>query len=775
MVKLGTKAEILELLSAVLCTAKVQPQVRISSLDWPIKKNQLIEKLDQLNWLNIPLIVRSSAVHEDSLEESMAGSFLSVLDVLGEKHIIAAIQDVFLSYCDVHPDNQVFLQPMLQKVVHSGVAFSRDPNTGGFCYVINYDDKTGSTNSVTSGQFNELETYFYYQNAAYKPDRNLSKIITLIDELQELLQSDQLDIEYAITEDGEIYLFQVRPLILKLDEPVSREIQYKALDEITEKVKSLSKPHPYLYGEKSVFGIMPDWNPAEIIGVRPRPISLSLYREIVTDNIWALQRARYGYKDVIGFPLLIDFYGLPYIDVRVSFNSFIPSDIPDMLAERLCNYYLDKLVKMPSYHDKVEFEIVLSCFSFDLDARLVELVDHGFTKKETLKLKDSLRRLTNNIINKEKPLWKEELTAIEQLDKRRQNVLSSNLDIPAKVYWLIEDCKKFGTLPFAGLARSGFIAVQLLQSLVSVGILQSEDYECFMASLNTVSSRMNRDFESISKEEFLSYYGHLRPGTYNILSPRYDEDPEKYFKWSDDKIESGEEKPIHSFSKEQNELIEELLLEHGLQLNTTELISFIKEAIEGREYAKFIFSKNLSDALALINDWGNNLGFSSEQCSFADISIIHKLMASSASAATLMKKSIEEGVQKFSVTKQLTLPPLITDAQDIWCFKLPVCEPNYITQKSITGRTVKISIEQEQLKDGILFIPSADPGYDFIFSRKIRGFITMYGGVNSHMAIRAGELGIPAIIGAGETLYTKWANSKVLEMDCENRMVRIIS
>ena len=35
-------------------------------------------------------------------------------------------------------------------------------------------------------------------------------------------------------------------------------------------------------GRRTVYGVMPDWNPAEIIGIRPKPLSLSLYR-IVTD------------------------------------------------------------------------------------------------------------------------------------------------------------------------------------------------------------------------------------------------------------------------------------------------------------------------------------------------------------------------------------------------------------------------------------------------------------------------------------------------------------
>ena len=71
-------------------------------------------------------------------------------------------------------------------------------------------------------------------------------------------------------------------------------------------------------------------------------------------------------------------------------------------------------------------------------------------------------------------------------------------------------------------------------------------------------------------------------------------------------------------------------------------------------------------------------------------------------------------------------------------------------------------------------IPSADPGYDWIFSHHVGGFITMYGGTNSHMAIRAGEMGVPAAIGVGEALYKQWVKSKILEINCANRQVRIL-
>ena len=85
------------------------------------------------------------------------------------------------------------------------------------------------------------------------------------------------------------------------------------------------------------------------------------------------------------------------------------------------------------------------------------------------------------------------------LDERRPRILEAELDTVSRIYWLLEDCKRYGTLPFAGLARAGFIAVQILQSLVATGILTPEDYQRFMNSLDTVGSRLSRDLARLDR------------------------------------------------------------------------------------------------------------------------------------------------------------------------------------------------------------------------------------------------------------------------------------
>jgi len=71
-------------------------------------------------------------------------------------------------------------------------------------------------------------------------------------------------------------------------------------------------------------------------------------------------------------------------------------------------------------------------------------------------------------------------------------------------------------------------------------------------------------------------------------------------------------------------------------------------------------------------------------------------------------------------------------------------------------------------------IENADPGFDWIFSHPIAGFITKYGGANSHMAIRAAELRIPAIVGTGEMMYADCSRSTELHIDCSNRQIQFI-
>lgn len=744
--------------------------VIIGVSEWRKRGHDYVEELKRKIGPS-PWIVRSSSNFEDNSDFSNAGLFLSVLDV-SEEDLEQAIERVIGSYEVVQNSDEVLIQPMLTDVSRSGVVFSHDPSTSAPYRIINWIEGEDTT-LVTGGRAGRI-----WQQAAesrVSPPEDLSLVLELLNELLELFKGEPIDFEFAVTKhDGadKLWLLQVRPLLLR-EEPESSAQQRLRLEQIHSRVAAAMRPQPFISGRRTIFGVMPDWNPAEIIGIRPKSLSLSLYRELVTDSIWAYQRHNYGYRNLRSFPLMANFFGLPYIDARVSFNSFVPADLNEELAGRLVDAYLNQLAEHPHLHDKVEFEIVYSCYTLDVLARLEKLRSFGFTDDERTEIAESLKRLTNRIVDPLSGLWKDDAAKIDELGRRRSELFESQAGPVEKIYWLIEDCKRYGTLPFAGLARAGFVAVQLLRSLVSTGIFSQEDHDAFLQSLTTVSGQMARDRAILDRDTFLAVYGHLRPGTYDITSPRYDDTPELYFNWGEEP-EPARPKSSFSLTLQQMRQIESTLTEHGLETDPLGLLTFMQSAIELRELSKFHFSRNLSDSLALISAFGAEFGFSNEELAHADIGVFKELYLGAANPEQVLGDSIHIGKKAYSITKKLSLPPLITSPDQVWAFERPEASPNFITQKEVTAPVVSHESLSE-LAGAIVAIPNADPGFDWLFTIPIAGLITAWGGANSHMAIRAGELGLPAVIGAGEALFSLWTRSNVLRIDCANCKVEVVS
>ena len=81
-------------------------------------------------------------------------------------------------------------------------------------------------------------------------------------------------------------------------------------------------------GKTTIFGQMPDWNPVEMIGVVPRNLAFSLYKNLISDEVWYLSRVEMGYSKPIKKKLMYDFCGHPFIDVKSSFATATPTTLP---------------------------------------------------------------------------------------------------------------------------------------------------------------------------------------------------------------------------------------------------------------------------------------------------------------------------------------------------------------------------------------------------------------------------------------------------------------
>lgn len=765
----GSKAETLARLAPLVSSARILPLTYFSIGRWRRERVKVLHEIQVLPWAQQPLIVRSSAVGEDSTSDSRAGKYRSVPGVEGQAMLEWAIDTVAKSYDRTHDDDQILVQPELIAARASGVAFSCDPSNGAPYRLINCADGQLTT-AVTQGMTGGIQTWYVARRRGQ--DENETEIVkcvvTLLSELEVLTGFEELEAEFAIDAGGDLVLFQARPLRSNAS-LITLQAHEQVLSTVAERLSTDVRPVRPVLGRRTVFGVMPDWNPAEMIGRRPRPLARSLYQTLITDETWAIARASYSYRDLRGVPLMRDYAGLPYIDVAASFTSLCPADLPDELTNRLVDQYIDRLIAHPYLHDKVEFEIVLSCWLPDLGDRLAKLYGDAFNRAERRVLIASLTTLTERLVAPGGP-WQRDLAQLGLLSQDRSRVERTAPGTPQRIVALLKHCAQYGTLPFAGLARAAFVATQIFESLRRTGQLTVTQTESFLAGLHTVAGELRSDLSHLCRSEFLALYGHLRPGTYDILSPRYDEEPDRYFDWS----LSRTVRPAPALCNPEPALLRQIagaLAGHRLGITAHQLLNFMAEAIKGRERAKFEFTRELSEILRCVGGFGAMLGFTLDDMSYLDVPTIERLTADPAENRHIVAAQIERGRAEHAICRSVSLPPLLNSPSDVFKFQVPETEPNFVTQKRVIARVADVA-QGGRLEGAIALISSADPGYDWLFARGIVGLVTAYGGSNSHMAVRALELGIPAVLGVGERRLQKWLSVPLLDIDAANRLVK---
>lgn len=785
---LGTKAQTLARLQRLVTCSRIEDQVSFSVAEWRTDSEKIINDIAQA-FCSDTLVVRSSALSEDGFTSANAGAYTSILNVSSSdlEAIKTAVNQVIDSYVDNNLVNQVLVQPMVKEVLASGVVFTRTLVQGAPYYVVNYDDVTNSTESITSGSSVEHKTLLVHRGEKSdlsRVPRLVRGLLPAMREIENLLNFESLDIEFAVSGKGQIHILQVRPIAV---EHVQRGGDNQELDQILAHAEQhfheLQAPSPFVVGEGTFFGVMPDWNPAEIIGTNPGKLATTLYRYLIMDEIWATQRAEYGYRDVRPQPLLVSFCGRPYVDVRASFNSFIPAELDDEIAQRMVQFYLSWLERHPYQHDKVEFDVIPTCYCLDFERWSERLItEGGFSQDEVERLRQALLQITLAGLAR----IPDDLESISQLEERYKAIQASKLAPLERVVVLLEDARRYGTLAFAHLARSAFVAVTLLRSAVNRGVVSQTAVDSFMQTIRTVTHRFTEDATATAKktlswEHFLSKYGHLRPGTYDITSPSYGDDPERFLRpIVNQSISHRDEGVQPSAWLEQRETFAAACGEAGLPNDIEVLEKFMREAIEGREYAKFVFTRNISAALDSLAGYGSKRGLSREELACIPLESFISLRAglvTNADIPTWLKEQAKEGKRERDLSGLVELPPLILEAANFRVFMFPNTQPNFVGNKRIIAECEDLRRERNEwcnLEGKIAMIPQADPGYDWLFGQKISGLVTMYGGANSHMAIRAAEFGLPAAIGIGEAEYRRLSGSTVLELDAGNRRIQVI-
>lgn len=780
---MGSKAATLDRLQNRLKCSKILPLAYFTRTAYVTEREATLRSLVERFGTQGLLIVRSSATDEDGFARANAGRYHSELNVPPTVEGLGrAVDMVFQSYAGNDPLDEVLVQPQLEGVRASGVMFTRTLETGAPYRVINYTEGPDTT-AITAGVSRDGVKLYVSRMAPSAALARLPelgrRLVQSADEIEACVCHDALDIEFALDADGQLVTLQVRPLMVS-DAHQDRGRDGDVADSLSgihETLRQLTPPPPGQVGRHTVWSVMADWNPAEIVGLTPAPLALDLYRKIITDRVWAQQRHEVGYRDVREWPLIRSFGGQAFVDVRASLNSFLPASLPDALAQSLIEYALDRLKADPSLHDKLEFELVPTCLDFGYRDWEQRYLAAGACRPDDLAvLCDGLRQVTRAIVAR----VPRDITYAQGLEAECPALAREREPFADWLRAVLHACSAQGGLCFAHLARGGFVVAALLRSAVSRGLLTDERRALLMESISGVG-RMLTDAAAqvragrLSREAFIERFGHLRPGTYDITMPAYRDQPALYL---DPIIAASHvpELPVFAWTPQEREALAGPLAELDLGLDADGLLAFAHQAVAGREYAKFVFTRLLSAALDGLTQQAQKLGISAELLGSMPLSAwLHQSVEAwgRAEARQSLIELTERRHRQYRLASLIFLPPVLTGADEIHAFGVPHSEPTFITTRKAQAvlRVVHAGqvVERQQVEGCVVAITNADPGFDYLFALGIRGLITAYGGPNSHMAIRASEFSIAAVIGIGSEGFAQLRDGAMIDLDCQKR------
>ena len=263
-----SKSNVLKFLKIKIKKSKIEKIVDFTVEEW-LNEEQIILETVNKKFNDCLVIVRSSAIGEDSVEKSEAGNYTSIQNINSSSRteLKNAITKVIKSYQQKGNNlkkNQILIQKQSSNITTSGVAFTRSTYNSEPYYIINFEDGI-STDGVTKGQQTNTIKIFREINFKKIPEK-WRNLIRSFKEIEDVTRNDKLDIEFGITKESQIIIFQVRPLTI---------IKNKELDGVDKKISKLIQQNKKKFtklisqkqdfGKLTVFSDMSDWNPAEII------------------------------------------------------------------------------------------------------------------------------------------------------------------------------------------------------------------------------------------------------------------------------------------------------------------------------------------------------------------------------------------------------------------------------------------------------------------------------------------------------------------------------
>lgn len=680
-----------------------------------------------------PLAVRSSAFGEDSEEMSFAGQNQTFLNVKTFEELKNAIKACFKSVDReasqsyrqyfMGEKKEVPMNVVLQVMVnaqYAGVYFSVNPTRSEEGAVLEYVEGLGE--SLVSGQVNPFRIFKKAPEAAGPLSKEILKKVFELGEIVEQKLAQKIDMEWAIDVNLKVHLLQARPIT-----SARSEEKQKAL--LNDELGRINKTYPAeTWWDGQTF--------AEWTGQPSR----------LTYEVWKRAFAPGGAFDdalhELGYLGFTDKSYSPHESImdRLFGRAFINMSKMVPLYFGPIPYRIDPT---PKPHLKFEWYKISATGILNTPRSMWRMVRVGWnmstnrrawiekSRKELVDFKHKMQRPQNGALYAE---WKDE-DLLNLWQKEVANFSRVSLKWPLVLVVLIE------------ATHQSLRAV--LSSVVGADKVEAYLQRWMGAGLKTATYEMNRYFsraleEPLKREFFFSRFGHRGPGELDLSHPRWEELGDSAFGGGKTK-----EAVTHSDVDVEAEIQALKTFKDAVLVEEWRLL---KELLELREQWKMEILRPYAHIRYTSLELGKRLGLLNDVF-FVTVEEVEEL-ATGKGDLTNLKQKIRRRKDELDAYKGVYLPDILKQPEVGDCLKKIDMSASTLhgvpLSSGIVKGTVRVVNDPSEVdfsnwpEDAILVAPATDPGWTALFTRS-RGVIVERGGVLSHCAILARELGLPGI------------------------------
>lgn len=673
---------------------------------WKKQKSRCLEEV--LNaFTGKKVIVRSASEIEDHWNQSNAGKFQSYVipEPLTDNSInelIASVETVFKKDAQMI-DSCLFIQEYETNLQQCGVLFTEHPKFGKYL-TLSYVNEPGDSDLVTGSRSEREETILcHIGHLRLLPLADQRLVNALLSLKKYLPKYFGYDFEYGIRGE-KIYVFQARALTFSsassyIPDSVSSNFlnfQMKNLDLELRRNRILSN--------------MADWNPVEILGVRPSVLANSIFEKYISRSNWIKSRKEMGYYSPEQDNLCYEVSGSLYVRIPLSLSSLTPASASSDFRKKLIECYLEFFQLNIVTHDQVEFQFPCSLFRAQKMKMLEALVKMGLEREETDEYLDCLIRLTERQVLDSGDFSWEKFIAIKDLD---YECLDRNLDLVS--------------LQFCKVARHAFIARKWIEEFV---------HEERDQILEAISKKARFSFHQILKKQGVTTFRQREYG-FEIFSQSNEISIDNSYS---EELENG---PFEILGK----IVKEVEPSQEIQ---NKLTNFVIESLVGREVGKRILLLSLQRLFDFTIENSDKIKAPRACLEFLKIDELYKDFSSFDHQGAVLERKFHREIEK-----TIFLPDVILKSEDLLCHRLDSSRQGYyIGENVISGKITSLDDARNEIgSESIVLLERGEPGLDWLFNTSIAGIITKYGGPNSHVAIQCFEKGKFCILGVGQKKF----------------------